>query len=79
MGVISHIGDPAQLDPGQGRGYASQLSERPWLRAADGRLLGLTVRRVPTERRAGIAYGFVSLVFLTPVFLLWWVVLSRGI
>jgi hypothetical protein len=35
--------------------------------------------RVPTERQTGIVYGLVSLVFLTPVFLFWWVVFARGI
>jgi hypothetical protein len=35
--------------------------------------------RVPTERKAGIVYDFVSLVLLMPVFLFWWVVLARGI
>jgi hypothetical protein len=35
--------------------------------------------RVPTERQTNSAYVFVSLVLLTPVFLFWWVVLTRGI
>ena len=53
MGVISHIGDPARLDPGQGRGYASQLYERPWLRAAAaGRgVASRCSRRAPPTRR----------------------------
>lgn len=35
--------------------------------------------RVPTERKASIVYGLVSLVLMTPVFLFWWVVFARGI
>ena len=35
--------------------------------------------RVPTRRQANRGYVFVSLVLLMPVFLFWWVVLSRGV
>jgi hypothetical protein len=45
VGVVSHIGDPATLDPGQGRGYILAVPRRTSKKDSPAKLAGQMKRR----------------------------------